>query len=165
MAGARSGLAVALAALALALDQWTKAIVRRDLGPGSPGGAVTVVGDWFVLAYGENRGVAFGLLRGVPDVLPLIAGVILGGVVAYAVRHRFRTWTLAVGTGLVVGGAVGNVVDRLRLGFVVDFVAIGPWPAFNVADAAVSVGVVLLVVEALAPASGASTRVEESTGG
>lgn len=144
-----AAVAGAVAILVLALDQVTKALVQRDLGPGSDRSVVPIVGDWFLLEYARNRGVAFGVLARWPEIAPLLATLILLGVVAYALRLGLRGSWLMVGAGLVVGGAVGNLLDRVRFGYVIDFIAVGPWPNFNVADSAISVGVACLVIDAL----------------
>lgn len=148
---AGAGVAAGLAVLTLALDQWTKALIQRDLGPGAGRSTIPLVGDWFLLEYGRNRGAAFGAFAGGAPaaVLPLVALAILVGVVVYAARLRFHGRWLAIGSGLLVGGAIGNLVDRARFGYVIDFVAIGPWPNFNVADAAISVGVLCLAADAM----------------
>lgn len=147
---ARSGaVALALATVVLVLDQWTKAIVQRELGPGSDRSVVPLVGDWILFEYAQNRGVAFGVLGGRPDVAAVLPVLILAGIVAYAVRHRFAGPWLVAGAGLAIGGALGNLLDRARFGYVIDFVAVGPWPNFNVADSAISIGVACLVVDAL----------------
>lgn len=138
-----------LATAIFALDQWTKAAIAAGLGPGASRQRVGLAGNWFALEYAENRGTAFGLLAGAPALVTVLAVLVLVGVVAFAVRRRDRSLWLLVGLGLLVGGAVGNLSDRLRLGYVVDFVAIGPWPNFNVADAAISVGILCLAVDAL----------------
>jgi len=140
----------AVVALAVVLaDQWTKRRIEAALGPEAPTGRIDLVGEWFALEYAQNRGAAFGLFGGSPEVVTAAAVLILVGVIAYAiVRHHASGWFWA-GIGLVVGGAVGNLIDRLRLGYVVDFVAVGPWPNFNVADAAISVGVACLAIDTL----------------
>lgn len=141
--------AVAIAAPVLALDQWTKALVQRGLGPGSNRSVAPLVGDWVLLEYAQNRGVAFGALGGLPALASVLPVLILLGVVGYALRRRFSGPWLAVGSGLVIGGALGNLLDRARFGYVIDFIAVGPWPNFNVADSAISIGVACLVVDAL----------------
>ena len=102
-----------------------------------------------------NRGVSFGMFGTAPDWMPLALVVIsLAISVALALWMRLaKERLLAAGLGLVVGGALGNVVDRIRFGAVVDFLdlhwADWHWPAFNVADAAITLGVVLLLLDAL----------------
>ncbi len=147
--GRGAAVAIALATVVLVLDQWTKAVIQRGLGPGSGRAAAPLVGDWFLLEYAQNRGVAFGALGAWPGLAAFLPLLILFGVVVYALRLGMRGGWLAVGVGLVVGGAVGNLLDRLRFGYVIDFVSIGPWPNFNVADSAISVGVACLVADVL----------------
>ena len=136
---ARLGVVVAVAAAVVAADQATKswAVHRLSEGP------VHVV--WkldFVLAY--NTGSAFGLAQGWAPVLAALAVVVVVALLA-SVRG-VRSWFMTVALGLVVGGAVGNLSDRLfggHHGAVVDFVALHFWPTFNVADSCIVVGVVL----------------------
>ncbi len=94
--------------------------------------------------YIENTGAAFGVLEGQGVFLTLIAGTIIAMLIWRYLRAGQPSLLMATSLGLVVGGAIGNVIDRLRLGYVVDFVAIGVWPKFNVADSAVVIGVLML---------------------
>ena len=152
-------LAVALAVVGL--DQLAKAAVVQALGPGAERHRVEVLGSIFAIHYVENTGAAFGLLRGQGAVLSLLALVVLGGLVLYYRRLATAGLLAGVSLGLLVGGAVGNLVDRARLGYVVDFVAVGPWPKFNLADSAITVGVLLLAWHGLQP-SAVSRRPEPS---
>lgn len=103
-----------------------------------------LVGKWLAIEYAENRGAAFGVLSGLGPLLTLgsvaIVVLLLG---QYRRQANPRPWQ-TVALGLIVGGAAGNLLDRVRLGYVIDFIAVGPWPNFNVADSAISVGVALL---------------------
>ena len=107
------------------------------------------------LTYVQNRGVSMGMLTAGSDIerwsLVALTGLI-AVVVAFWIR-RERKWPESIALGLVLGGALGNIVDRIRFGYVVDFVHLhaGPWSfyVFNVADAAISVGVAILLVRAL----------------
>lgn len=133
-----------VAIVVTALDQGTKVLVVGALGPGQPRHRSEVVPGLIDLHYVENRGAAFGILRGAGDLLAFLAlAVLVFLVVAYR-RIASSSPLGAVGIGLIGGGAIGNLLDRLRLGYVVDFVAIGPWPNFNLADSAITVGVLLL---------------------
>jgi signal peptidase II len=167
MPSARAGLpwAAAVAAAVLAFDQWTKAVIQSALGPAGSRGSVPVAGDWFLIEYAQNRGVAFGALADRPVLAPLLALAMLLALVVYAVRAASRGPWLVAGIGLVGGGAVGNLIDRLRFGYVIDFVAIGPWPNFNVADAAICVGVVCLAIDALVRPEPEGTGVRRAAGG
>lgn len=136
---------IAIATLAAVVDQVTKLAVVAALGPEQPESRINLVGRWFALEYAENRGAAFGLFSGLAPLL-VVASLAVLAVVIY--RHFQDTepslWqTTAI--ALVAGGALGNLIDRVRLGYVVDFIAVGPWPNFNVADSAIAIGVLMLV--------------------
>lgn len=146
----RLGLAIAL--FVLALDQATK---LRVLDLMSPPRAIEVTG-FFNLVLVWNRGISFGLLGGggmtQAWVLAAFGTVVAGGLLIWLHRAALP-WLPSLGVGLIVGGAIGNVIDRLRYGAVVDFVDLHAagwhWPAFNVADSAISVGVVALIIDAV----------------
>ena len=133
----------------ITLDQLTKAVIVLALGPAQSSHVMELVGGVLSVEYVENRGAAFGLFRGQGAALSLVALAILGGLVVYYRRVAAPSLWLAAAVGLVAGGAVGNLIDRIRLGYVVDFLAVGPWPKFNVADSAITVGVALLAYQAL----------------
>jgi len=143
----RLALVLVVVAGILALDQWSKRWVTENLQFHAP---VEVLGPFVRLTYTRNSGVAFGLGAGTgfPYYLFSIIAilVILGMFVRRAVQGRWQTLSLA----LIMGGALGNLVDRLASGEVVDFIEIGwsrwHWPIFNVADSAVSVGVVMFAL-------------------
>jgi len=138
------------------LDQLTKLVVLDRLAPGAP---VTVVPGLVALTLVMNPGLAFGLLAGVPPgwrwiVVPLS---LLALLVLLRVALRILPtggWRERSAIGLVFGGAVGNLIDRARFGAVVDFVDVHfrgyHWPAFNVADSAITIGVAMLALAALA---------------
>jgi signal peptidase II len=143
-----------LAAVAVfAADQLTKLWAFRALGPtpcnelagGCP--RLPIIGTWFDLVYVTNTGVAFGLLRDVPQLFTIIPLLICAGAVYVYVAYlpTENRW-LQAALGLVLGGGIGNVLDRLRYGSVVDFVRIGRWPVFNVADSAICVGMAIMAV-------------------
>lgn len=141
-----------LAGLIVATDQVTKAWLTSFLAPGQ---AVEVVGDWVRLVHSQNSGGLFGLFHGQALPFGLVSLVVVGLIVLYHGRttpNRYVSITL----GLLLGGALGNLIDRLRLGYVVDFVDAGlgdlRWYTFNVADTAISVSIVLLLVASLWPA-------------
>ncbi len=156
---------LATAAGVVALDQLTKALVLSRLDHGIP---VSVIDGFLALTLVMNTGLAFGLLAGLPPswrwlvaLLSIGALVVLARVAVRVLAQGSRLDTLAI--GLVFGGAVGNLIDRARFGAVVDFVDVyfrgWHWPAFNVADSAITVGVALLAFRLLAQsASGAPGR-------
>ena len=147
----QSALPLGVALATITIDQLAKAVVVLALGPAESSHVMELVGGVLSVEYVENRGAAFGLFRGQGAVLSLVALAILGGLVVYYRRVEAPSAWLAAAVGLVAGGAVGNLVDRIRLGYVVDFLAVGPWPKFNVADSAITVGVLLLAWRVLLP--------------
>lgn len=141
-----------LAAVVVVLDQVSKWWILADvMNPPT----VIPVTPFFNLVLVWNRGVSFGLLNQdsawIPWLLSALAAAICGGLLVWLRRADGR-W-LAAALGLVIGGALGNLVDRLRFGAVVDFLDVHAggyhWPAFNVADAAITVGVGVLLIDAL----------------
>jgi signal peptidase II len=135
----------ATAAIVAGVDQLTKAVIVDAIGPGSGSLRVPLIGEWAALEYAENRGAAFGFFSSLTPVLALVSAIILIGVSLHFLRTPNPALMEAVSVGAIVGGAAGNLVDRVRLGYVVDFVAIGPWPNFNVADSAITLGVLGLI--------------------
>jgi len=131
---------LAIASAVVVCDQITKLAIVRTIAEGSH---ISVFDDWLVLSHIRNSGAAFGTLRGFGGVLAMVA---LAGIAAFAiVVWRRPTTVVGIAAGLVAGGAMGNLVDRIARGTVVDFVDFRYWPAFNVADSAITIGAVLLV--------------------
>lgn len=138
-------LAASVAALVVAADQAAKAVVVTAIGPGQAMKRIDLAGQWLAIEYAENRGVAFGLMAGLGPLLLPIASVVLFGLVIHYAREASPPVWHSLALGLVCGGAVGNLIDRVRLGYVVDFIAVGSWPNFNIADSAISMGVAIMV--------------------
>ena len=139
-----SGGAWARAALVMvaviALDQGTKALVRANVAIGDRDGVFPGV----EIVHVRNEGVAFSRFSGGGTVVAIIVGAALLALVAYFVTHLDKplVW---LPTGMLLGGALGNVIDRLRDGAVTDFIKLPGWPAFNVADIAITFGVLVLL--------------------
>lgn len=140
--------AIALVAIATAvtgLDQLSKSVLVSAISAGRADTRIRLLDEWLVIEYTENRGAAFGLFAGLAPVLAAASIAVLAGLLFhFAGQGRPPRWE-TVAIGLIAGGAVGNLVDRVRLGYVVDFLSVGPWPNFNIADSAITVGVVLLI--------------------
>jgi signal peptidase II len=144
---------MALSALTLVADQASKQLLLNYLQKFGP--VIPVVDDFFRLVIVWNRGVSFGMLGGdrslPPWVLSAVAVAVCIGLFVWLrrVQGRFTGW----GIGLVIGGAIGNVIDRARWGAVFDFadfyVGQWHWPAFNIADSAIVLGVVLMLLDSL----------------
>jgi signal peptidase II len=135
-AWARAG---AILAVVLVLDQYTKLLVREGVDRGSEDPIL----PGLKLVHVKNEGVAFGIAAGGRTVVIALIGVALLALVLYFARHVTRPYVW-LPTGLLVGGALGNIVDRIRDGAVTDFLKLPAWPAFNLADVAIVVGVVAL---------------------
>jgi signal peptidase II len=138
----RLRLMAVIALVVLVADQVIKVIVRATITPGE---VISIV-PGLDLVHTTNTGIAFSLFSGstgVITVLTLIAIAVIAVVlVAYAGQHRL----VPIGGGLLLGGSIGNLIDRASRDGVTDFIAIGPWPPFNVADMAIVSGAVLLVL-------------------
>lgn len=137
-AWARAGLVFACVLIA---DQAVKALVTSALQRGEVRGIVGGV----KLVNVRNSGVAFGQLQDGGAIVGAVIAVAVLALLVYFARNGSRPW-IWLPTGLVLGGAVGNVVDRLREGAVVDFLKLPHWPAFNVADSAITIGVIVLLL-------------------
>lgn len=139
-----SVLAVVLATLVL--DQSSKWLVSEWLGRDAATHRWELAGRYLAFEYVENIGAAFGILAGRTWFLSVLAVVVAGIFVALfhsGIRHDRL---LRVALGLIIGGACGNVADRVRMGHVTDFIALGTWPKFNVADSAITVGLMLIAI-------------------
>ena len=147
----RWALFAGIAILVVVLDQLSKGWLVANLDPGE---AMTVLGEWLRLVHGQNSGILFGML---PQSAPIFAVVSIGVtgliVVYHAKAGRGIVTTIAL--ALLLGGAIGNLIDRLRYGYVVDFVdmGIGSWRfyTYNLADACITTSIILLIVMAVFP--------------
>jgi signal peptidase II len=144
---------IGLAAAVILLDLWTKALVlaRIDLHE-----AIPIIPNFFQLVHVRNTGAAFGIganasSRLVPLLLNVGAIAVFCVVVVYALRSAVTDRLLQTGLHLILGGAIGNLLDRFRFGYVVDFLDVyvrdKHWPAFNVADSAICIGIALLFLD------------------
>jgi signal peptidase II len=134
------GLAGALCLAVVIVDQVVKAVIEDQIVLGEK---VDVLGP-LKLTLSHNEGVAFGLAGGSGAPLVVVTVVALGVVLYLFSRNPARPM-MWIATGLLAGGAIGNLIDRIRAGAVTDFIELPHWPPFNLADCAISVGVVLLV--------------------
>jgi signal peptidase II len=131
---------IVVAAAALFADQLTKQVVARTL---SLGESVDIVGP-FSLHHVQNSGIAFGLFSSRTTVVIAVTAFAVGWMVWFFARSGRRHPVLPVALGLVLGGSVANLSDRIRLGHVTDFLDLEAWPAFNLADTFIVVGVAVL---------------------
>ena len=134
-----------IATVVFILDQVSKEVIRQQL---------PLYGSWpeegfLRIVHGLNTGSAFGLFSGFTNLLIIASIVGIGVVLYYFQKQEISVIWYRLSIGLIVGGALGNLIDRLKDGAVVDFISVGWWPAFNVADSSISVGMVLLILTLL----------------
>ena len=139
-----AGLALVACAAVLA-DQVTKHVVASNLHLGE---GLHVAGP-FTIRHVENSGIAFGLFSNATAAVIVVTTIAIGWMLAYFARSGARHPVLPVALGLVIGGSVSNLADRVRLGFVTDFLDFRYWPAFNLADSFIVIGVGILLAALL----------------
>lgn len=134
---------LALAAVIVALDQATKALVRANLAVGE-----TWPEGWELIRIGHvrNTGAAFGILQGAGDFLVIAPLVAIGAITFYLLSLPGHSRWYPVSLSMILGGAIGNLIDRVRLGAVTDFIDPTHYPLFNLADSAIVLGVILMAV-------------------
>ena len=141
----------AVTAVVIALDQATKAIVRSNVAPGDRDGVLPGVD----IVHVRNEGVAFNQLGGGGTIVAVVVAVALLALLAYFATHLYKplAW---LPTGMLLGGALGDIIDRIREGAVTDFIKLPAWPAFNVADTSITFGVLVLLYVIERPRDGAA---------
>jgi signal peptidase II len=130
--------------LTLIIDQSSKAIIKYMLAEGQ---SIPILPFVFHLTYIRNPGAAFGLFADQTIFFIIATLFVITLVMVVARRIPESRWLLKLSLGLILGGAVGNLLDRLRYGLVVDFLDFRVWPVFNLADSAIVLGACLLVLE------------------
>lgn len=141
-------LAYTSASLVLLLDQLSKSLAVANLPLGS---SAPLLPGLLSLQLVQNTGAAFSLFTGNPQLLGLVSLLVSIGIAVWIQRQEQLTLTRSLGVGLLLGGALGNGLDRWRLGYVVDFLAIVPvsFPVFNLADVAINLAVLCFAIELL----------------
>ncbi|WP_284056963.1 signal peptidase II [Thermalbibacter longus] len=153
-----------IAALVLVVDQISKTLVVATLGPSAGGRTLELIPGVLWLLYVENTGAAFGLFQGRNPVLAAVALVIVLLLAIWFRALAAATPWGALALGLQIGGALGNVVDRLRHGFVIDFIDVPFWPTFNLADSAITIGVAILLVVLVRSDAQRASQAEQQDG-
>jgi len=132
----------------IALDQWTKWLVRENLpfqGTWLPEG-LEWLSPYARIVHWYNSGAAFGMFQDGNVVFMTLAFIVIGAIIYYYPQVESEDWTLKLAMSLQMAGAAGNLIDRLMMGKVTDFISVGTFPVFNVADASISVGVAVLLL-------------------
>ncbi len=130
----------------ITLDQWTKYLVRTNLTIGevwSPWEWLTPYAR-FIRWY--NTGVAFGLFQDANTFFAIMAIIVSVAIIFYFPRVPLNEWTLRLALSMQLGGAVGNLIDRLTVKHVIDFISVGSFPVFNIADSSITIGVGVLLL-------------------
>lgn len=137
-----------VAGVSVAFDQWTKWWVRENIAFGGEW-----LPDWLTwlspyarLVHWYNSGAAFGMFQNGNLVFTILAFLVIGAIIYYFPHAEPDDWTLKLAMGLQLGGAMGNLIDRLLMGKVTDFISVGAFPVFNIADASISIGVAILLL-------------------
>jgi signal peptidase II len=137
-----------IAGIVIALDQWTKWLVHENIEFGAQWLPAWL--NWLMpyarIVHWYNSGAAFGMFQGAGLVFTILAFVVIGAIIYYYPHVEKEDWTLKLAMGLQLGGAAGNLIDRLIKGKVTDFISIGSFPVFNVADSSITIGVIVLLL-------------------
>jgi len=138
-----------IAVISTFLDQFTKVLVRRAI---STGGTIRVIEGWFHLIYAKNSGMAFGMLPGWNHVLTFVSTFAIVFIFMYYRQLKPTRW-MKISLGMVMGGVLGNLVDRVVYGYVTDFIQVRWWfihyrwwPSFNIADVCICAGAAMLIM-------------------
>lgn len=130
----------------VAIDQYTKWLVRSNLSLGESWMPIDWLAPYARILHWYNTGVAFGLFQGGGIIFILLPIIIVIGILIYFPRISDDDWSLRLALSLQLGGALGNLVDRITIGHVTDFISVGRFPVFNVADSAITVGTIVLIL-------------------
>ena len=128
--------------LILAADIITKYLVQRAMKPYQ---SIPVLKNIFHITYVQNTGAAFSILKGKTFFFTAVSFIIILAIVFILIKNPIKERVFGIVMAMILGGAVGNLVDRLRYGYVVDFLDFRVWPVFNIADCAIVIGVLILV--------------------
>lgn len=142
--GGMVGLGIVVVLTLVGIDQLLKYVMVEWLGPNATSHRWELAGKYLAFQYVENRGAAFGILAGRTMLLTILAVVVAIGFVVAIRQDLTRNRALRIAILLILAGAIGNLTDRLRLGYVIDFMAVGVWPKFNLADACISIALAIL---------------------
>lgn len=143
----QNGLLLMIAAAVIVVDQLTKVLVRQNLALGESWAPIPAIGDFFRFLYWQNRGAAFGTLQNAGPILAVVRIAIAIFIIVFYQKAEIKDTLMKVSLSLMLGGAIGNLIDQFTLGFVTDFIAVGRFPIFNIADSAVTIGVGLMLLD------------------
>jgi len=134
------------AGVLIALDQWTKAIVRQNLDLGEMWMPLEWLSPYARIVHWYNTGVAFGMFQDKNLLFSILALAISVFLIIFYPKLTEDDWFLRIALGMQLGGSLGNLIDRITIGHVTDFISVGNFPVFNIADASISVGVAVMIL-------------------
>lgn len=135
-----------IAVLLIFLDQWTKSIVRQNLSVNEFWMPVDWLAPYVRIVNWHNTGAAFGIFQGMNDLFTIISVVIIIAILLYFPQIPSSEYFFRLALTLQLSGATGNLIDRVARGYVTDFISIGSFPVFNVADSCITMGVGVLII-------------------
>jgi signal peptidase II len=137
-----------IAAVIVALDQWTKWLVRTNIPAGQSWlpESLQWLSPYARIVHWYNRGAAFGMFQEGGMIFTVLAFIVIAAIIYYYPQVSRVDWPLRLAMSMQLGGAIGNLIDRLTIGHVTDFISVGTFPVFNIADASISVGCVVLLL-------------------
>lgn len=135
-----------IAIVIILLDQWTKGLVRANIPQGATWlpESLLWLSPYARIVHWYNTGAAFGMFKDASMILTVLAFIVIGAILFYYPQVSQDDWSLRLALSMQLGGAIGNLIDRLTIGHVTDFISVGTFPVFNIADASISVGAVVL---------------------
>jgi len=139
-------LLIIIAGVIIILDQYTKTLVRTNLALGEVWSPWESLLPYARIVNWHNTGAAFGIFQGGGTILAVLAVLVVMVILYYYPRVPNAEWVLRIALILQLGGAIGNLIDRINYGHVTDFISVGTFPVFNVADSSISVGVAVLII-------------------
>jgi signal peptidase II len=137
-----------IAAVIVALDQWTKWLVRINIPAGESWlpDSLLWLSPYARIVHWYNRGAAFGMFQQGNMVFTVLAFIVIGAILYYYPQISRADWPLRLALSMQLGGAIGNLIDRITIGHVTDFISVGRFPVFNVADSSITVGCIVLLL-------------------
>jgi signal peptidase II len=136
----------AIASVIIILDQFTKSLVLKNIALGEMVYPIPAFSSFFRFIHWYNTGVAFGMFQGMNDVFKVLAVIVSLVIIYFYPRIPENEWPLKIAMGMQLAGAMGNLIDRIVVGYVVDFISVGNFPVFNIADASITMGVAVLII-------------------
>jgi len=131
------------ALIVVVLDQLTKFLIRTNFKPGE---SVSIIKNVFHLTYVTNTGAAFSIFQGFNSFFIIFLVIVIGVIIYYIKNIKENEKRMQLAIGLFLGGTIGNLIDRVSIGAVTDFLDFRIWPVFNIADSAVTISVILLII-------------------